>query len=124
MNDSLVRERSQVGDAVVRARVTTVTSKDEDKGRSWQISLHALEKLAGNGPLDADFTVQVMPGGPASGVMRAFEGRLIGMTFVAFVREFARPGPPGDTDLHFHFAPDARDEWAAVHTAIMADQVR
>lgn len=57
--DARLRERVQTGDAVVRARVVTVTSKKEDSGRSWQLGLHMIERLAGTGPLEADFTLDV-----------------------------------------------------------------
>jgi hypothetical protein len=124
LNDKLLRERAQVGDAVVRARVTTVTSKDEDKGRSWQIGLHSLEKLGGPGPLPTDFTVHMDQRSPSAGIMRAFEGRLISMTFIAFVREFARPEAPEESDLHFHLTPDGKADIAAVHAAFTRDQVR
>jgi len=124
MNDNLLRERAQVGDAVVRARVTTITSKDEDKGRTWQIGFHTIEKLGGSGQLDPDFTVQVQPGGPASGIMRALGPQMMGMTFVAFVREFARPGASDDSELHFHLSADNRAAAAAVHSAFSVDKVR
>jgi hypothetical protein len=129
MNDNLLRERAQVGDAVVRGRVTTVTSKDEDRGRTWQISFHTIERLGGSGPLDTDFTVQVQPSGPAAGILRAIGPRLIGMTFVAFVREFAHPGAlsdggADDSDLHFHLAQDNRADAAAVRSAFTVDKVR
>jgi hypothetical protein len=123
MNDNLLRERAQVGDAVVRVRVTTVTSKDEDRGRSWQIGFHTIEKLGGSGPLDPDFTVQVNSSGPAAGIMRAIGPRLIGMTFVAFVREFAGPGGPDDSDLHFHLSQDNRAGAAAVRSAFTVGPV-
>lgn len=124
MNDNLFRERAQVGDAVVRARVTTITSKEEDRGRSWQIGLRTIEKLGGSGPLDPDFTVQVQSNGPAAGIMRAMGPQMIGMSFVAFVREFARPNaPPGDSDLHFHLVQDNRATAAAVHSAFAVDRV-
>src|SRR5579864_9570688 len=74
MNSSALRERAQVGDAVVRARVTTITSKEEDRGNTWHIGLHTLQRLAGDGPLDDDFTLQVNPSGAAAGILRAFEG--------------------------------------------------
>jgi hypothetical protein len=124
MNDKLLRERAQVGDAVVRARVTTVTSKDEDRGRSWQIALHSIEKLGGTGPLATDFTVHMDPHGPSAGIMRAFGGRLISMTFIAFVREFADPEAPGESDLHFHLTPDGKADLAAVRAAFTLEQVR
>jgi hypothetical protein len=124
MNDNILRERAQVGDAVVRARVTTITSKDEDKGRTWQIGFHTIEKLGGSGPLDSDFTVQVQPGGPAAGIMRALGPQMMGITFLAFVREFARSGASDDSELHFHLSADNRAAAAAVRSAFSVDKVR
>jgi hypothetical protein len=121
-SDNLLRERSQVGDAVVRARVTTVTSKEEDRGRSWQLGFHSLERLGGAGPLEADFALRVGPTDAAAGLVRAFETRLIGQTFIGFVREFIRPG--GETELHFHLAPDTKDEVDAVTAAILLNPAR
>jgi hypothetical protein len=123
MTDKLLRERAQVGDAVVRARVTTVTSKDEDKGRSWQIGFHSIERLGGTGPLATEFTVHMDQRSASAGMMRAFGGRLINMTFIAFVREFARPEAPGESDLHFHLTPDSKADVAAVHAAFTKEEV-
>src|ERR1700722_6864315 len=67
--DTRVRERTQTGDAVVRARIRTVTSKDEDRGTSWQIGLHVVERLGGTGPVDPDFTLSVAPADPAGGIV-------------------------------------------------------
>jgi hypothetical protein len=110
----------------VRARVTTVTSKQEDRGRSWQLGLHTVERLGGSGPLEKDFTLSVAPNDPASGIVHGFEARLIGTQVVAFVREFARAGaPPGEPgDLRFHLAPDSPDELKAVKAAQQQEQVR
>ncbi len=124
--DRLLRERAQTGDAVVRARVTTVTSKDENNGRSWQMGLHTVERVTGGGPLATDFTLNVSSNSPSAGILRAFEGRLIGKTFVAFVREFG-PVPPSDRaepDLHFHLAHDGADEVNAVLAAALQGSVR
>jgi len=116
LGSTLLRERVQLGDAVARARVTTVTSKDEDKGRAWQVDLHTVERLAGRP--EADFEIRIDPSGPSAGILRAVEGRLIGKTFVVFVREYAREGSPGDSDLRFHLAPDDKDEIEAVRAAV------
>jgi hypothetical protein len=121
-SDNLLRERTQVGDAVVRARVTTVTAKDEDTGRSWQLGMHTIERLGGAGPLEPDFTLRVGASDAAAGILRAFESRLIGTTFVAFVREFVHQG--GEAELHFHLAQDSRDELEAVKSAVLLDEVR
>ena len=124
MNSSALRERAEVGDAVVRARVTTITSKEEDRGNTWHIGFHTLQRLAGGGPLDDDFTLQVNPNGAASGILRAFEGRLVGKTFVAYVREYAAAPLPGESYLHFHLARDDKDQAAAVRAAVMVDRKR
>jgi hypothetical protein len=118
LGDTRLRERTQVGDAVVRAKVTTVTSKAEDRGRSWQLGLHTVERLAGSGFLEKDFLLPVDPQDPASGILKGFEARLIGQSFVAFVREFRRPSSPGDSDLHFHLAADSPEEIKAVKAAL------
>ncbi len=107
-NSALFRERTLEGDAVVRARVTTITSKAQDNGYGWQVGLHTVERIAGNGPLATDFMIQVDSNGPAAGMLRAFESTLVGTTFLAFAREFARPGSPAEADLHFHLAQYAK----------------
>jgi hypothetical protein len=126
LGDNRLRERTQVGDAVARVRVTTVTAKVEDRGRSWQLGLHMVERLGGSGPLEKDFTLSVAANDPAAGIVHGFEARLIGTPFVVFVREFARPGaPPGEPgDLRFHIAADSADQLKAVKAAQLQEEVR
>jgi hypothetical protein len=121
-SDNLLRERTQVGDAVVRVQLTSVFSTEDDHGRSWHLGLHTLDRLGGSGPLDPDFAIRVGPTDASAGLVRTFETHLIGQTFVAFVREFGHPG--GDPELHFHLAPDSKDELDAVKAAVLKDQVR
>lgn len=124
--DTRLRERTQTGDAVVRARVMTVTSKAEDSGRTWQIGLQAIERLGGSGPLDKDFVLTVAPNEPAAGLVQAFERQLIGKTVVVFVREFAHAGAPSGEagDLRFHVSADSPEVLKAVTNAVLAQQVR
>ncbi len=122
--DAKLRARVQTGDAVVRARVVTVTSKKEDVGRSWQLGLHTLERLAGSAALDADFTLDVESTDPGAGMVRAFESSLVGATFVVAVRTFAHAGAPGESDLHFHLSADKADVLAAVKEASLLQQVK
>jgi hypothetical protein len=123
--DTRVRERTQTGDAVVRARIRTVTSKAEDRGVSWQIGLHVIERLGGTGQVEPDFTLSVSPSDSAAGIVRAYEARLIGKTFIVFVRQFSHAGTPPDDpgDLRFHVAGDNPDEVGAVKAAVLLDQV-
>jgi len=114
-SDPLLRERTQVGDATLRVRVSTVTSKEEDSGLKYLIGLVALEKLAGPYPPSEEFTVVVDRRSPAIGILKSFEGRLVGKTFIAFVRTFVRPD--GDHEVHFHLAPDTKPVLVAVKEA-------
>ena len=118
----LLLERAQAGDAVVRARLTTITSSAGDQG--WQVGFHTIERLAGTGPLAVDFGVLVGPTAPSAGVLRALEGTLVGKTFIVFVREFARGDAAGESSLHFHLTHDGSADVAAVRAAVALEQVR
>ncbi len=122
--DTLLRERTQVGDAAMHVRVVTVTLRNEGSGRTWQMGLHSLETLAGAHPPAPDFTLQVEATDPAAGLLRAFEARLIGMTFVAFVREFGGADPSEGARWHFHLAHDDKDEIDAVRSASALGRLR
>jgi len=124
MSDTRLRERTQTGDAVVRVRVLTVTDKREDKRHTWQLGMHTLEHMAGAGPLDTDFTLEVEDTDPGAPMVHAFEGGLVGKTFVAFVRAFARAGAPDEWDEHFHLAGDTASVKDAVQAAVLLQQVR
>jgi hypothetical protein len=124
MSDKRLRERTQTGDAVVRVRVLTVTDKREDKRHTWQLGMHTLEHMAGTGPLDDDFTLEVEDTDPGAPMVHAFEGGLVGKKFVAFVRAFARAGAPDEWDEHFHLAGDTAAVKQAVQSAVLLQQVR
>jgi hypothetical protein len=130
--DAMLRERTQTGDAVIRARVVTVTSGPESHGDGWRIGLQPLETLAGKRPPDGEFTFVVEGTAPAAGIVRTLEARLIGATFVVFLRAFGHvdvgaADPASDhhsAELHFHFAKDDRDELGAVREASLLGEVR
>ncbi len=113
--DAKLRERVQVGDAAVRVRVSTVTEKAEDSGTGFVVGFQALEQLAGPYPPGGEFSIVVRSDSPSSGILKGFQGRLMGKTFVVFVRSFVRPD--GDAETHFHLAPDTKEERAAVREA-------
>jgi hypothetical protein len=116
VGDKLLPERTGASDGVLRARVVTVTSKQEERGRSLMIGLHPVETLAGrNGPT-ADFTLTVSPHAPSAGILHAMEDRLVGLGFVVFVRGFARAGE-ADGELHFHIGRDDQDEASRIREA-------
>ena len=122
--DARLRERVQIADAVVRAKVTTVTSKKEDNGRSWQLGLHLQGRLAGSGPMADEFALDVESTDQGAGMVKAFEANLVGATFVVFARTFAKVGEPGEPELHFHLSADKADVLDAIKQAALLQQVR
>lgn len=123
--DKTLRERTRLGDAVLRVRVTTVTAHSDGPDTTYQLSLHTVEKLAGKTPPPIDFTVHITRASESHGIMKSFEGRLVGYAFVAFVREFAHPsGSNGEREVHFHMAPDSKDVRGAVDDAMLFDELK
>jgi hypothetical protein len=118
--DKTLRERAQVGDAVVRVRVMTVTAKT-DAESNYHLGLHVVEKLTGR-ETPPDFTVQINKASESHGIMKNFESRLVGYAFVAFIREFTTPG--GDRELHFHLAPDTKEVKSAVSDAMALGEMK
>ncbi|MGA3120123.1 MAG: hypothetical protein ABSF69_05065 [Polyangiaceae bacterium] len=118
-------ERTQSADCVVLARVVTVTSLPDPAGRSWQVGLHTLANLAGPRPRSGDFTLSVAASDPAAGILRAVEARLVGVTFVVLLRDFASgSGERGGSATHFHVVRDSREQLDAIHAAAVLGEVR
>jgi len=121
-SDATLRERAQVSDAVLRVRVSTVTSKKEGPDATYELGLHTVEKVAGSHPPSDDFNVRINKTSESHGIMKNFEARLVGYPFIAFVREFVRPD--GDREVHFHLAPDTKEVKAAVAEAVVLGEMK
>ena len=115
--DPMLRERAQVSDAVLRVKIATVTGKKDGPEATYQLGLHTVEKMTGQNAPPADFTVGVGKTSESIGILKNFEGRLVGYPFIAFVREFIRPD--GDHEVHFHLSPDTKEVKAAVGDAVI-----
>lgn len=120
--DKTLRERAQVCDAVLRVRVATVTAKTDGPEAIYQLGMHTVEKVAGNNPPPADFTVQIDKASEAHGIIKSFESRMVGNGFIAFVREFSAPG--GERAIHFHLAPDTKEVKMAVNDALIMGEFK
>lgn len=114
-SDAILRERTQIGDAVVRVRIETVTQSGAGSEVRHQLVLKTLEKLAGEHPPEGDFSVTLDDSSPSIGIVRSLETRLGGKTFIAFVKAF---NLGGERQYHFHLAPDAKDVRDAVAEAV------
>jgi hypothetical protein len=115
--DKTLRERAQVGDAVLRVRVSTVTARPDGRHARYELELHTVEKLAGKRELPTDFVVRVSKSSDSHGIVKNFESRLVGYAFIAFVREFDHPS--GERQVHFHLAPDTKEVKTAVGDAVL-----
>lgn len=114
-SDTLLRERTQVGDAVMRVRIDTVTSRGDGVSERYDLGLRVLDKIAGAEDIPAEFTVRIDKNSPSVGIVKSFQERLGGKIFIAFLREFVRPD--GDSESHFHLSRDGKDVEAAVREA-------
>ncbi len=114
-SNALLRERTQTGDAVLHVRVETVTGKDDGVDARYDLAFRVIERLAGQHPPPDSFMVRVDKTSPSAPIVKSFQARLSGKTFVAFVKEFVRSD--GDTDYHFHLVTDDKDTLAAVKEA-------
>ena len=119
-SDTLLRERTQVGDAVMRVRIDTVTSRGDGVSERFDLGLRVLDKIAGAEDIPEEFTVRVDKNSPSVGIVKSFQGRLGGKIFIAFLREFVRSD--GDSESHFHLSRDGRDVEAAVREAAALGQ--
>jgi hypothetical protein len=113
--DRRVRERAQIGDATVRLRITTLTTKEEDSGTRYIVGVQVVEKLTGQYPPPPTFELSLGRTSPSVGIVKAMDNQLVGKTFIAFLRTFVRGD--GDHELHFHLGADTKAEVEAVTDA-------
>ena len=118
--DPKFRERAQVSDAILRARVDTVTERGDGPSARYDIAFKVIEKIAGQSPPKDEFTLHILGDNPSSGILRTMQTQLGGKTFVVFVREFARPD--GEGEWHFHLSPDAKNVASAARDATALTQ--
>src|SRR5512135_1996344 len=70
-SDPIVRERTQVADAVVRVKVQTVTAKKESEDIQFQLGLQVVEKLDGEHELPDPFIVRIDKSSPSLGIHKS-----------------------------------------------------
>jgi hypothetical protein len=112
--DPILRERTQVADAIVVVQVTTITSKHEDSGETFSLGLRVLQRLFGQYPPPDELTVRVGKTSPSVGLIRSLESRIVGKRLVFFVRDFSS----GDeAETHFHAVAESKEQLAAIRDA-------
>lgn len=115
--DPVLRERARTAELVGRMRVTTVTAESLDGIATYRIVVQMMSapfitpRISGT-----SWELVVGPKAPAHGLMRAFDTRLRGASFIGFLRRFVGEG--GEPELHWHLSPDSTDVAAAVGGAL------
>jgi hypothetical protein len=116
-SDPLLRERAQTADLVVRVKVTTVTTDAIGEDITYHLGIQAADPpLTSARIAERSFELSIGKKGPSYPVAKAFDSRLRGLTFVAFLRRFA--GAEGESTVHWHLAPDTAEVVSAVKEAI------
>ena len=120
--DTKFRERAQLSDAVLRAKVETVTVHGDGPEARYDLSLKTIEKLSGANPPHDEFTLHLEANNPSAGIVRTMQTTLGGKGFVTFVREFARAD--GEAEWHFHLSPDTKEAASAARDAQTAAEMK
>lgn len=119
--DPNLDNRVRSSDAILRARILTVSSRGDISRPTFQLSLATQgEAFSEKAPVKSPFNLRVDSTGPSAGIVKHLESGLIGKTFIVFVREFVRPD--GDTELHFHMSPDTKLMTKALQDAFARTQ--
>jgi hypothetical protein len=120
--DTKFRERAQISDAVLRAKVDTVTVRGDGPGARYDLAFKTIEKLSGENAPPSDFTLHIEEVNPSSGIVRTMQTALGGKSFVTFVREFQRAD--GEAEWHFHLSPDTKEAVSAARDAFAAYEMK
>jgi hypothetical protein len=121
--DPTLKERVRQADAVLRAKVMTITGRTTEGRGSYQLALVALDdQLIGPYPPDSPFLVRIDETSPSNGIVKHLEGGLVGKTFIVFAKAFQRAD--GDQELHAHLSPDTKATARAISDAQAKDELR
>ena len=116
-SDRFLRERAQTAEVVARVRVNTVTVDKIGEETSYLLAV-----LVGYPPLttpklqDRTFELHIRPTSLAFGIAKAFDARLRGLTFIAFIRRYSSEA--GEPEIHWHLSSDTAEVAAAVNEAV------
>lgn len=121
-SDPFLRERAQTADVVARVRVQTVTVDSIGEESTYHLGIQVgVPTLTAAKVPDRSFELSIKPTSGAFGIAKAFDNRLRGQTFVAFVRRYATDD--GDVEVHWHLSADTAEVAAAVKEAVALREI-
>jgi hypothetical protein len=121
-SDPFLRERAQTAAVVSRVRVQTVTIDSVGNQRTYYLSLQVSTPMLTQPTIpDHNFELEIRSTSGAYGIAKAFDARLRGATFIAFIRRFS--GEDGESEIHWHLSPDTAEVAMAVKEAVVLKEL-
>jgi hypothetical protein len=119
--DPVLRKRTQRADVVTRVRVSTVTVDAVNGEPVYHVTLQLADApMVRHRASDSRIDLAIRQQSPSFGLVKWLDTRIIGRTFVGFLRQFAGSE---ETELHFHLSPDDAEVAAAVKDATALEEV-
>jgi hypothetical protein len=121
-SDPFLRERAQTADVVARVRVNTVTIDSIGEQKTYHLGVQVgVPTLVKAKIPDLSFELTVRPACGGFGFAKAFDSRLRGQTFIAFVKRYT--ADDSEVDVHWHLSPDTADVVAAIKEAVTLREI-
>jgi len=121
-SDIHLRARAQTADVVARLRVNTVTVDSVGDRQTYHIGVQVGVPTLTDAKLpDRSFELSVKSTSAAFGIVRSFDSRLKGHTFVGFIKRYTNDD--GDSLIHWHLSADTAEVAAAVKEAVVLREI-
>jgi hypothetical protein len=121
-SDAHLRERAQTADVVARVRVNTVTVDSVGDRQTYHIGIQVgVPTLTEAKVTDRTFELSVKSTSGAFGIVKSFDNRLKGQTFVGFLKRYTNDD--GDQVVHWHLSADTAEVAAAVKEAVVLREI-
>jgi hypothetical protein len=119
--DPVFHERVTQAEAIARMRVSTVTIDKVEGQPVYHVSLVFVTSLVNRGFSENGIELSIGPSSPSFGVVKWLDTRIIGRTFVGFVRRFSGTEEPV---VRFHLSADSPDVLGAIREATALADVK
>jgi hypothetical protein len=113
-SDPVLHERVTQAEAIARMRVSTVTVDMVGGQPTYHVSIELVASIVSKGFSENRVELSIGPSSPSFGIVKWLDTRIIGRTFVGFIRRFAGAEEP---IVRFHLSADTADVLSAVREA-------
>jgi hypothetical protein len=113
-NDPVLHDRVTGAEAIARMRVSTVTVDMAGGQPTYHVNIEIAASIVSRGFSENHIELSIGPSSPSFGIVKWLDTRIIGRTFIGFVRRFAGTDEPV---VRFHLSADTADVLSAVREA-------